>query len=148
MSEQSTDLVVLPTTGEIIPLDDTAACAVALDELRTLEARVRDLKNILIDAISQGVTDAGRGLTLHLPDLTVVARKNVEILWDAQQLEADLRAAGMDEERIREIIVEEVSWTVRAAEAKKAAAVNPEYAKAVAAARTEVEKRPSIQVKR
>jgi hypothetical protein len=146
--EPGTDLVVLPT-GELISLDDTAACAVALDELRTLEQRVKEIKKTLIDAIDKGVTSAGRGRTLHLPTgVTVVSKKNVDVLWDAQQLEDDLREAGMSEERIREIVIEEVSYTVRAAEAKKAASVNPEYAQAVAASRREIKKRASISVKR
>lgn len=156
MSETSTDLVTLPSgelvalkdTGEMVGPDDPAACALALEQARDLERAVRDLKNSLIDMIEEGVTTAGQGRTLHLPGVTVISKKNVDILWDAQQLETDLREAGMSEERIREIVVEEVSYTVRAAEAKKAASVNPEYAQAVEAARTEIEKRPSVQVKR
>ena len=54
----------------------------------------------------------------------------------------------MSEERIREIVVEEVSYRVAAAEAKKAASVNAAYAEAVAGARKEVPKRPSVTVER
>lgn len=148
MSETSTDLIVLPT-GELISLDNPAACAVALDELRTLESRIKEMKAILVDAIENYATAAGAGKTLHLDGgVQAVLKNDKTVVWDAQLLEADLREAGMSEERIREIVVEEVSYKVAAAEAKKAASVNPAYAEAVAAARTEIPQRPSVTVKR
>lgn len=146
--EPGTDLVVLPT-GEIISLEDTSACAVALDELRQLEERVKRAKETLSAAIEAAKTRAGKGNTLHLPGgVVAVVQSGKKILWDAQQLEEDLREAGMDEERISEIIQEEVSYTVKAAEAKKAATANPEYAKAVTAARREIEGKPYVSVQR
>jgi hypothetical protein len=54
----------------------------------------------------------------------------------------------MTEERIREIVVEEVSYTVKAVEANRAASVNPAYAQAVAEARKEIPQRPSVTVER
>jgi len=58
-----------------------------------------------------------------------------------------LRAAGMPEDRIREVVVEEVSWTVAAVKANQAARANPEYAAAVDRARQVVETRPTIAIK-
>lgn len=146
--EPGTDLIVLPT-GEIISLEDTAACAIALDELRTLERRVKEAKDTLQDAIEAAKIREGRGNTLHLPGgVVAVVQSGTKIVWDAQQLENDLREAGMSDERISEIIQLEYSYTVKAAEAKKAASSNPEYAQAVAAARREIPGKPYVSVKR
>ena len=54
----------------------------------------------------------------------------------------------MSEERIREIIIEEVSYRVVGLEARKAASVNPAYAHAVAEARKEIPQRPSVKIER
>lgn len=140
-------VLVLPT-GEIVDAQDPAACAIALDELRQLESRIKEMKTMLADAIDAYATAAGKGKTLHLEGVQVTLSNDKKLLWDAQQLEQDLREAGMGEERIREIILEEVSYKVSANEAKKAASVNPDYARAVEAARTEVTQRPSVSVKR
>lgn len=144
--EPGTDLI-LPT-GEIIALADTAACAVALHELRALEDRIKEAKDALTDAIlAEGKRQGKR--TLHLPEgVVAIVKPGGRVLWDAHQLEDDLREAGMPEERIREIIQEEVSYTVKAAEAKRAATANPVYAKAVSAARREVEGKPYVSVQR
>lgn len=149
MSEPGTDLVLIPHTGELVNLDDPSACAVALDELRTLEGKIKDLKATLADAISQYAEHAGAGKTLNLTGgVRAILRNDKQVVWDAQQLETDLRAAGMPEERIREIVVEEVSYKVAANEAKKAASVNQAYAQAVADARHEIPQRASITVQR
>lgn len=148
MSEHSTELVPLPD-GQLVNLADPTAVAVAIDDLRNLEARVKEAKSVLVDAIHAYVGDAGKGKTVDLPGgVRVVVKNDKKVLWDAQRLEEELRAAGMSEERIREIVVEEVSWKVAAAEANKAARVNPRYAQAVADARKEIPQRPSIEVKR
>lgn len=146
MTEPGTDLI-LPT-GELVALDDPTACAVALDELRTLEQRVRELKHILTDAISAASKVEGKK-TLDLPGgIRVQVAGGTQVLWDIEQLERGLRDAGMSEERISEIITTEVSYKVNAAEAKRAASANPDYAAVVEAARSVVETRPTIRVER
>lgn len=147
MSESGTDLI-LPHSGELVSLADPASCCRALDELRDLEIRVRELKAMLTDAIVDESRRQG-AKTLHLPgNVTAEIKGGERVLWDAQRLEADLRALGCPEERIREIVVEEVSYTVSATEAKRAARANEAYAEAVERARTVVETRPSISVRR
>ena len=146
MTEPGTELV-LPT-GEIVSLTDTAACAVALDELRALEQRIKDVKAALTEAVATESARQG-SKTLSLPGgVTVLVRDGEKVMWDAQRLEKDLREAGMPEERIRQIVIEEISYTVQAREAKRAATANPAYAHAVAAARSTVAGRPSVTVKR
>lgn len=147
MTEIGTDLVPLPD-GQLVDLNNPAEVALRLDDLRTLETKIKDAKAALVEALDRYAEQAGRGKTIHLPNVTFVVKNDKEVLWDAQKLERDLRDAGMSEERIREIVIEEVSYKVQAAEARKAASVNPDYAHAVAEARTEIPKRPSITVKR
>lgn len=145
--EPGTELI-LPHSGELVSLTDTAAVCRALDELRDLEIRVRELKAMLTDAVVDESRRQG-SKTLHLPgNLHAEVKGGEKVLWDAQQLESDLRDLGMPEERIREIVVEEVSYTVAAAKAKQAARANEDYAAAVESARTVVEVRPSVSVKR
>ena len=50
------------------------------------------------------------------------------MVYDAEAIEEGLREAGMSEERIREIVKEEVTYKVVAKEAKKAAAASEKYA--------------------
>ena len=148
MSEPGTELVPLPD-GQIVSLADPSAVAVALDDLRNLEARIKEAKTILVDAIAMYAEHAGAGKTLNLPGgVRAVLKNDRQVVWDAQRLESDLREAGMSEERIREIIVEEVSYRVVGLEARKAASVNPAYAHAVAEARKEIPQRPSVKIER
>jgi hypothetical protein len=148
MSEPGTDLVPLPD-GQLVDLSNPTEVALRLDDLRTLEARIKEAKAVLVDAIAQYAEQAGAGKTLNLPGgVRAVLKNDRQVIWDAQRLEADLREAGMSEERIREIIVEEVSYRVVGVEARKAASVNPAYAHAVAEARKEISQRPSVSVKR
>lgn len=138
---------ILPS-GEIVDLSSPDSCAQALARIREMESQLREVKGAIVDRFAEerqlrGVDE------IELEDGTVVkVKRNYEIEWDAQQLEAELRAAGMPEDRIREIIVEEVSWTVKAVEANKAAKRNVDYAAAIARARSEVEKRPTISLPR
>lgn len=146
MSETSTELVVLPD-GQLVNLADPAACARALEDLRDLSSRINEAKGAIVDSLVAESRRQGTK-TLHLPDgFKVEIRGGERTVWDAQQLETDLRAAGMPEDRIREIVVEEVSWTVAAAKANQAARANPEYGAAVEKARSSVETRPTIAIK-
>lgn len=145
MTETGTDLI-LPHSGELVSLDDTAAVARALTELRELEHRIKDLKAMLTDAVVDETRRQG-AKTLHLGDLSVEVKGGERVLWDAQALETDLRALGMPEQRIREIVVEEVLYTVSAAKARQAARANDQYSDAIESARTVIETRPSVSVR-
>jgi hypothetical protein len=138
--------VALPD-GTLVDLTDPAQCAWALLYIRDLESRLREFKGAFTDAIVEHSQKVG-SKTLHLGEQKVEVKGGEKVVWDAQQLEEDLRAAGMPEKRIREIVVEEVSYTVQAVEAKKAARANPVYDEAVGRARQPVETRPTISITR
>lgn len=139
--------LVLPT-GELVDLSDPASCAHALAAIREMESMLREVKGAIVDVFVE--ERRVRGVDeIELPngDVVKVTRK-YKIQWDADQLEEDLRAAGMPEERIREVIVEEVTHTVKTVEANKAAKRNADYAQAISRARTEIEERPTISLPR
>lgn len=146
-SQPSTELVVLPT-GQIINLDDPVSCAEALAACREIEQHVRSVKEACVNALAEEAKRRGENVYELPGGQRVAVKRNYDVEWDHVGLEADLRAAGMPEDRIREIIEEEVSYKVKAVEANKAAKANPEYAEAIARARSEVDKRPSISLPR
>ena len=133
--------------GEI-DLNDHVACAVLLDDIRTLEARLSSVKVSLTKAIIERASVDGV-TSYELPDrlkAEIKSGKRTTIAGDV--LERKLREAGMPEARIATIVAHEVSYKVKATEAKKAAGVNEEYAKALAAASTTHEAQPSVTIRR
>jgi hypothetical protein len=143
----STDLVV-PGVHTIVNLDDPGQVAQAIVDIRHLESLLREAKAVLTDALDAEATRQG-SRTLHLPDGTKVeVRRPTDIAWDAEQLEQALRDAGMPEDRIRQVVVEQVTYEVSAQEAKRAAGANPAYAAAVNAARHDRAQRPTVTITR
>lgn len=140
--------LVVPGTGEIVDLNDYQSCALALDSIRDIESDLRAIKNELQRAIASEATKQGTR-TLELPDgRKAVLSGGVEIQYDAEKMEAGLREAGMPEDRIRQVIEEIVSYKVRAVEAKRAAAANPEYAFVIDSCRSEVETAVRVSLRR
>lgn len=138
---------ILPVTGEVIDLNDAAACARALADVRAFENDFRQVKALLSDALV-ALSQREGTKTLHTAGGKVTVKGGSETTYDGEMLEVELRQAGMSEERIREIVVETVTYSVRASEAKRAAAANPAYAAAVERARTTRPKAPSVSVGR
>lgn len=138
--------IILPHTGTVIAPTDTEDCVNALVELRRIEDAVREVKRELSAAIAaEGARQGSK--TLHLPDgRTAEIGGGTVVLWDAQALEDGLRALGMPEERIREIVKEEVTYTVNAREAKRAASANPAYAELIERCRHEQTRTPHVKV--
>lgn len=133
--------------GEI-DLSDHVACAVLLDDIRTLEAQLANAKSQLTKAVA----DRARadGVTSYdLPGrlkATITSGKSTTIAGDV--LEQKLRDAGMPEESIKGIVTTTVSYSVDARKAKTAAGVNEAYAKALAEASTTHDKQPSVTIRR
>lgn len=147
MTDTSMELVV-PTTGEVVNLDDPMSVVSALTEIRDLESRLREIKGVLTDAIVAESRRQGTK-TIELPDgRKAEVKGGEEVTWDSEMLERDLRALGMPEDRIREIVVEEVAYHVDTVKAKQAARANDEYALAVDAARSVMPRRPSVSIRR
>lgn len=86
--------------------------------------------------------------TLYLDGVKVEVRGGSETVWDVQMLEEGLRYAGLPEDRLREVIKEEVTYSVNAREAKRVAGANEDYASVVRLSQTQVEKNPYVVVSR
>lgn len=141
MSEE----LAIPGTGALVDLSNELECAHALRDLRDFEQQVREAKAALTNAI----VDRSRILgtkTIHLSDgRKAEIRGGSETRYDANEIEEGLRSLGMPEERIREIVVEEVSYKVSAREAQRAAAANEDYGKIIENAK-ETEEKPHYVV--
>ena len=140
--------IALPGIATIVDLEDGEACAQALDDLRDFEQLISEAKAALTRAVVAHSERIGL-LTFELPDgrKAEVVKRPV-VTYDAEAIEEGLRAAGMSEERIRDIVKEEVTYKVAAVEAKKAARSNENYAQIIEDARSEIPKTPSVTIRR
>ena len=140
--------LVVPVTGEIVDLSNETQCAQALAALRDAESQIREIKAVLTAAIVERAKLLGtQTLTLE-NGMKAVLKGGTETIYDATEIERQLRVLGMPEERIREIVIEEVSYKVSAKEAKRAAAANDEYAAVVNSAKQTIEKPHYISIQR
>lgn len=146
MSEPSQELVV-PGLGTVVDLTDVREASLALDDVRDLERMLRYVKQELVEAIVAESRKQGTK-TLHLEGATVTVKTGEEWVYDAEEVEQGLRAAGMPEERIREIVKETVSYKVDAVKAKQAASANALYAEVVEAHKELQQKPPSVSISR
>lgn len=143
--EHSLSLVV-PTTGEVISLDDAAGCLRALTEIRDLESRLREAKSELTSALSVEFSRQGTK-TLEIEDFKAELRGGSEVVWDIEVLE-ELRDLGLPEDRMEALIKTEVSFRVDASQAKRIAAANPQYAEVIERARRVLPKAAYVTVAR
>lgn len=138
--------LVVPGVGELVDLDDENQCAMALVALREFEQQVRDVKAALSLAIAERAKVLGTQ-TITLDDgRKATIKGGVEVSYDATEVEDGLRRLGCPEERIRQIVREEVTYKVSAREAQRAAAANEEYAKVIEAAKMTVPKPAYISI--
>jgi hypothetical protein len=135
------DQYPVPTTGVLVSLDDETECAQALEDLRRIEARIREAKRVLAQAVAARAALFGTK-TMPMGDgrQIVLSGGTVDKI-DAEVLENGLRVAGMPDDRLNEIVKQTVVTQVDVREAKRAAAANPEYAAALERA-TEQEDAP------
>jgi len=141
----STELVI--PTGELVSLDDYPRVAQALKSLRQMEDAIREAKAELTHALVEHSRQLGSKTITFEDGHQAIVRGGTETIYDAEEIEAGLRAAGMGEIRIRQIVKEIVSYKVDARQAMSAAVANPDYAAVIRAHTRVVEKRHSIEVK-
>jgi hypothetical protein len=143
----TTDLIVLPTTGEVIDTAEPRAVADAIHEIELLERELRLVKDHLRGLL---VDESGKvgSKTLRWGKREAVIKGGSETIYDADEVERCLLDAGMPAERVAEIVVEKVTIEkrVNAREAARAAAANMGYAAIFAQHATVVEKKPSVTV--
>lgn len=140
--------IVLPGTGQVVNLEDEVGASLALDALRGFESQIAEAKRTLVEAIAQRSAVLG-SKSIRLPDgRTAQVSGGKETIYDSERIERELREAGCPEERIREIVEETVTYRVRAVEAKRAAAANPEYRRIIEDAQREIEKPFTVTLRR
>jgi hypothetical protein len=146
--EQQRYEIVVPGTGQVVDASDEVGCAMALASVVEFEMAIKAAKQDLYRAIEERSRVLG-SKTIPLPDgRKAVVKSGPVTEYDAEAIEVGLREMGMPEERIRQIVVEEVRYKVSAVEAKRAAGANPVYAEIIDANRREVEKPPYVSIVR
>lgn len=156
MSETSSDIEVresevlaVPGLGTIVNLNEPREAGIALQDIRALEGRFREVKRILSDAIVAYWQKGGTAKTFTIGGgRNAVITGGPEKVYDAEAIRADLLAAGMPDERVSEIVVETISYKVAAVEANRAAKANPKYAKIIARHTLEIERPYDVQIRR
>jgi hypothetical protein len=146
-NEESSQELVVPGIGTLVNLASPSECSFALDDIRDLERQFRYVKQELTEAIVRACEIEGTK-TLHFEGGTAVLKSGQEWEYDPEEIEVGLRAAGMPEHRIREIVKETVSYKVDANKAKQASSANPSYGEVIEAHKKPVEKAPYVTVKR
>lgn len=140
--------LALPHSGELVDLSDEVAVGVALDEVRRMQAHLQHAVRALSDALAARAAVLGtKSIRLSGGRVAAIQGGTTKV-YDAQEIERGLRALGMPEDRIREIVVEQVTYTVRAVEAKRAAGANPAYADVIEAASSEIERPVSVTIRK
>jgi hypothetical protein len=139
--------IAVPVIGELVPVDDPVALGRALQSVRDAQAALREAGEGLTEAIIAIASVSGtKTLTLEDGTKLVVKGSGKETRYDAIAVEEELREAGMPEERIREIVAETVTYSVKAVELKRAAAVNEQYAEIMERHSTQIEKKPYVGI--
>lgn len=145
MSVSDSQELIVPGLGQLVLLSDIPEVARTLDHVRELERQLREIKTELTSAIVAASQREGTK-TLHMEGLTATIKSGTDVHYDAEAIEEELRAAGMPEERIREIVVETITYKVNAVKAKQAAGANPAYGEVIERHRREVEKPPYVTI--
>lgn len=140
--------LVLPHSGEMVDLTDEVAVATALDEVRRVQAHLHQAVRALSEALAARAAVLGTKSIPLTGGRVAAIQGGTRKVYDALEIERGLRALGMPEDRIREIVEEQVTYSVKAVEAKRAAGANPRYAEVIEAATTEVETPVTVSIRK
>lgn len=119
-----TDLVV-PHTGEVLPLEDPAACAKLWREIRDLEDQLKFARSALAEAIIVDSEKQGKK-TLRYEEFEAKVSKDSETAWDHEIL-LELVDKGLPESRFNELVTMSVEYKVNGQIARELAGANPVY---------------------
>ena len=137
--------LVVPSSGEVISLEDPAACVKVLSEIRELESRLREAKGALTHALTYEFSRQGTK-TLELNGVKATLGPDSEIVWDIEVLN-ELRGLGLPEERMDALVTAEVTYKVNGSVAKQIAGANNEYADVIERAKGRLPKTPYVSIK-
>jgi hypothetical protein len=143
--EEVGGLVVIPGTGEVIEIADPAVVAYGLERIRELERELGDVKAEFVRAIRAESERQGKR-TLYLGERVATVTGGYPV-YDHLRLEDALRDAGLPEQRIREAVVETVTYKPNGNVLRQLRGASDAYASAIDAARTG-ETRVGVKVER
>ncbi len=126
------DFLLDVRTGEQLPATPSSAAAL-LAGLREMQDRARLWIRACEDVLVEESRRQG-SKTLRIDGSTFEVYEQKEVQWDTAKLR-ELLPAGLPEGRFQELVTVTVEEKVSANEAKKIAAVNPEYARIIGQAR-------------
>jgi hypothetical protein len=145
--EPLTRSFVVPVIGEVVELGEPAQVALALEAVRDAKRQLDEARTVLEDALRVESERHGTR-TLHLGELDAVVSGGERVEYDVLELADELRAAGLPEQRLGELIVQTVSYKVGARAARSVAASNPRYAAALERCRRVVPAATRVVIKR
>lgn len=133
-------------TGELMPVADADKLAGYLDLVRE---KVRELHAIRAEVEQYLVEHFERegSKTIRTENHEIVLTGGEETVYDPTVL-LELLDRGLPQKRFDQLVTTHVSYKVSAAQAKRIAGANPEYAEVVQRATTVVEKPYRVNVKR
>ena len=131
MSEE----IVLPITGELVPVTEPARVARALAELRDLKRQVESAMRECSAVLAEEGLRVGAH-TLHLEGMEVTIGSDQTLVWDEPKLR-ELAEHGLPDERMEALLRPTVTYKVDPKVARQIErSGNPEYARIVGEART------------
>lgn len=143
------ETLTLPATGHLVNLNEPREVGVAIQDIQGLERALAEAKRTLKEAMIRYWSVSGARKTFRIGGgRDAVISGGPRKVYDATAIRDELRAAGMPEERINEIVVEEITYTVKAVEAKAAAAANEEYARIIERNTTEYDAPYDVRIRR
>jgi hypothetical protein len=101
MTPDSRGVVVLAATGEVYDTRILAEAAALVERAAEIERNARDAKRFGQDALRAELASQGRA-ELLIGDYQVTEATGT-VTWDADQLRADLEAAGLSRDRLEEL---------------------------------------------
>lgn len=141
--------LAIPGLGTVVHLNEPREVGIALQDIQALEGRFREIKRILKQALVAHWGKRGDAKTFTIGGgRKAVISGGPEKIYDAEAIRDELLAAGMPEDRVNEIVVEEITYTVKGVEANRAAKANEKYAAIIERNTTVVEKPYDVAIRR
>jgi hypothetical protein len=137
----------VPLVGELVDLYKPAEVAAALEAVREAKRQLDEARAVLEDALRVASEKAGTR-TMRFGELEATVSGGEKVVYDELELAERLRAVGLPEARLAELIIETVTYKVDARVAKSVAAANLRYAEAIEASRRTVPAPVRVSVKR
>lgn len=137
--------LVVPYSGELVPLDSPSECARVLNEIRELKKKLREAEQELTFVLTQEFQRQGLK-TMELDGVKMELKGGSEIAWDLEVLE-ELRELGLPEDRFNDLVKAEVSYKVSAREAQRIASTNEQYAEVIERAKQRYAKPQYVTIK-